>query len=92
MKIFWKNSSAEKKSKTYKKDSKTVQKKLYKMDGAFYSFVSMNISGQEKATGILNITSGFEGLDDELHLTIDGGNINIYAQNDGILHTFAGLG
>ena len=92
----------------YKKEGAVVQKKLRKIDGAFYSFVSMNISGQEKATGILNITSGFEGLDDELHLTIDGGNINIYAQNDGInvnednvsvftmndgtLHIFAGLG
>jgi len=92
----------------YKKEGSVVQKKLRKMDGAFYSFVSMNISGQEKATGILNITSGFEGLDDELHLTINSGNINIYAQNDGInvnedkvsvftmndgtLHVFAGLG
>ena len=92
----------------YKKEGAVVQKKLRKIDGAFYSFVSMNISGQEKATGILNITSGFEGLDDELHLTIDSGNINIYAQNDGInvnednvsvftmndgtLHIFAGLG
>lgn len=92
----------------YKKEGSDVQKKLRKLDGAFYSFVSMNISGQEKATGILNITSGFEGLDDELHLTINSGNINIYAQNDGInvnednvsvftmnggtLHIFAGLG
>lgn len=92
----------------YKKEGSDVQKKLRKLDGTFYSFVSMNISGQEKATGILNITSGFEGLDDELHLTINSGNINIYAQNDGInvnedkvsvftmnggtLHIFAGLG
>ena len=92
----------------YKKEGSSVQKKLRKIDGAFYSFVSMNISGQEKGTGILNITSGFEGLDDELHLTINSGNINIYAQNDGInvnednvsvftmndgtLHIFAGLG
>jgi len=92
----------------YKKEGSEVQKKLRKLDGAFYSFVSMNISGQEKATGILNITSGFEGLDDELHLTINSGNISIYAQNDGInvnednvsvftmnggtLHIFAGLG
>ena len=92
----------------YKKEGSTVQKKLRKIDGTFYSFVSMNISGQEKATGILNITSGFEGLNDELHLTINSGNINIYAQNDGInvneddvsvftmnggtLHIFAGLG
>lgn len=92
----------------YKKDDSVVQKKLRKIDGAFYSYVSMNINGQEKSTGTLNITSGFEGLDDELHLTIDSGNINIYAQNDGInvnednvsvftmnggtLHIFAGLG
>ena len=68
----------------YKKEGSDVQKKLRKLDGAFYSLVSMNISGQEKATGILNITSGFEGLDDELHLTINSGNINIYSQNDGI--------
>ncbi|MCQ2550191.1 MAG: carbohydrate-binding domain-containing protein [Lachnospiraceae bacterium] len=92
----------------YKKEGSTVQKKLRKIDGAFYSFVSMNLNGQEKETGILNITSGFEGLDDELHLTIHSGNINIYAQNDGInvnedgvsvftmnggtVHIFAGLG
>ena len=92
----------------YKKEDSVVQKKLRKIDGAFYSFVSMNIDGQEKETGILNITSGFEGLDDELHLTINGGNTNIYSQNDGInvnednvsvftmnggiLHIFAGLG
>ena len=92
----------------YKKEGSSVQKKLRKIDGTFYSFVSMNISGQEMATGILNITSGFEGLNDELHLTINSGNINIYAQNDGInvnednvsvftmnggtLHVFAGLG
>lgn len=92
----------------YKKEGSVVQKKLRKIDGAFYSFVSMNISGQENATGILNITSGYEGLDDELHLTINSGYINIYSQNDGInvnednvsvftmnggtLHIFAGLG
>lgn len=92
----------------YKKEGSEVQKKLRKIDGAFYSFVSMNINSQEKETGILNITSGFEGLDDELHLTVNGGNINIYAQNDGVnvnednvsvftmnggtLHIFAGLG
>lgn len=65
----------------YKSDETTVQKKLYKTDGAFYSYVSMLIEGR---TGILNITSGFEGLDTELHLTINGGYINIVSQNDGI--------
>lgn len=93
----------------YKKEGSTKQKKLYKIDGAFYSYVSMNINSQEKDTGILNITSTtFEGLDTELHLTINGGNITIYSQDDGInvneddvsvftmnngtLHIFAGLG
>lgn len=93
----------------YKKNSDSVQKKAHKIDGAFYSFVSMNINGEEKNSGILNIRSTtFEGLDDELHLTINGGNINIYSQDDGInvnedkvsvfamnggtLHIFSGLG
>lgn len=93
----------------YKKEGSTKQKKLYKYDGAFYSCVSMNISGEKNDTGILNITSTtFEGLDTELHLTINGGNISIYSQDDGInvneddvsvftmnggtLHIFAGLG
>ena len=59
-----------------------TQKKQYKYDGAFYSCVSMNIYGD---TGILNITSTtYEGLDTELHLTINGGYIYIYSQDDGV--------
>ena len=66
----------------YKNDSSKVQKKLYKTDGAFYSYVSMEIDG---STGIMNITgSTFEGLDSELHLTINGGYVNIVSQDDGI--------
>ena len=62
-----------------------VQKKARKTDGAFYSYVSMNINGDEANNGILNITSTtFEGLDSELHLTINGGVININTQDDGI--------
>ena len=61
-----------------------VQKKMRKTDGAFYSYVSMNIDGGEKGTGVLNITGGYEGLDTELHLTINGGNINIFSQDDGM--------
>lgn len=93
----------------YKKDSTSVQKKAHKMDGAFYSFVSMVIEGDASGSGVLNITSTtYEGLNSELHLTINGGNINIYSQDDGInvnedkvsvftmnggtLHIFAGLG
>ena len=55
-------------------------KKLHKYDGAFYSKMSMNISGE----GTLNITADNEGLDTELHLTINGGVININSQDDGI--------
>ena len=81
------------------------EKKLHKYDGAFYSRCSMNIDG---GTGVLNITADNEGLDSEVHLTINGGNINITADNDGIntnedgvsvtainggtLHIAAGLG
>lgn len=59
-------------------------KKLHKYDGAFYSKMSMNIDGGKEGTGILNITAENEGLDSELHLTVNGGNINITSGNDGI--------
>lgn len=61
-----------------------VQKKQRKIDGALYSFVSMRITGEEWGDGVLNIKGGFEGLDSELHLTINGGKINIFSQDDGI--------
>lgn len=59
-------------------------KKLHKYDGAFYSKMSMNVNAIYEGTGILNITADNEGLDSELHLTINGGIINIKAGNDGI--------
>lgn len=72
----------------YKNDESTdeikVQKKIRKVDAPFYSYVSMNIHGEEKGNGVLNIASSFEGLDSELHLTINGGIININSQDDGI--------
>ena len=72
----------------YKDENSTAQypaqKKQYKTDGAFYSYMSMNISGEAENTGVLNIHSGYEGLDTELHLTLNGGNVNIYSQDDGI--------
>lgn len=68
----------------YKDDTSTetvkVQKKMRKIDAAFYSYVSMNILGE----GTLNVTSGFEGLDSELHLSINGGSITINSEDDGI--------
>ena len=69
----------------YKDNSNSEQKKRYKYDGSFYSTVSMLIESETKGTGILNITSTtYEGLDTELHLTINSGYINIYTQDDGI--------
>ena len=59
-------------------------KKLHKYDGAFYSKQSMNINGDTEGTGKLMITAENEGLDSELHLTINGGNITIESGNDGI--------
>lgn len=56
------------------------EKKLWKQDGAIYSYMSMNVFGN----GTLNLTAENEGMDTELHLTINSGNINIYSQNDGI--------
>lgn len=59
-------------------------KKLHKYDGAFYSKMTMNINGDENGTGTLSILAENEGLDSELHLTINGGKINITSGNDGI--------
>lgn len=69
----------------YKKEGSTVQKKLAKTDGAFYSYMSMVIDGEDNDAGILNINApDYEGLDSELHLTIDGGYIHIVSADDGI--------
>lgn len=59
-------------------------KKLHKYDGAFYSKMSMNINGGEENSGVLTINAENEGLDSELHLTINSGIININSGNDGI--------
>ena len=59
-------------------------KKLHKYDAAFYSKMTMNVNGDEKGTGVLNIYAENEGLDSELHLTLNGGNVNITSGNDGI--------
>ena len=59
-------------------------KKLHKYDGAFYSKMSMNINGGEQDSGVLNINAENEGVGSELHLTINGGQINIVSGNDGI--------
>jgi hypothetical protein len=58
--------------------------KLHKYDAAFYSKRSMNLFGGKENTGILNIKAENEGLDSEMHLTINGGDIRIASGNDGI--------
>lgn len=72
----------------YKDDDSTgeikVQKKMRKLDAAFYSYVTMNIDGEEKGDGTLEVTSSFEGLDSELHLSVNGGKITINSQDDGM--------
>ena len=83
---------------------KEGEKKLWKQDGAVYSYMSMNVFGP----GALDLTAENEGLDTELHLTINGGEIAIRSGNDGIntnedgvsvttinggdIHIIAGLG
>ncbi len=83
---------------------KEGEKKLWKQDGAIYSYMSLNVFGP----GTLDLTAENEGLDTELHLTINGGDITIRSGNDGIntnedgvsvttinagsLHIIAGLG
>jgi len=56
------------------------EKKLWKQDGAIYSYMSMNVWG----SGSLALTADNEGLDTELHLTVNGGDITIRSGNDGI--------
>ena len=50
----------------------------------FYNVYECGSSGETAGDGVLNITGDTEGLDTELHLTINGGVINIDAANDGI--------
>ena len=57
-----------------------TDKKLHKYDAAFYSKMSMNVDGEGK----LSITADNEGLDSELHLTVNSGDITIRSGNDGI--------
>lgn len=72
----------------YKDETSTeavkLQKKMRKTDGALYSYVSMNIDGEEKDTGNLTVSSGFEGIDSELHMSVNGGNITVNSVDDGI--------
>ena len=58
----------------------SYQKKRWKIDGALNSMQSLEIHG----TGTLNVNGSYEGLDSEMHLIINNGNINVTASDDGI--------
>ena len=79
---------ADKKSSATKVDGSDIsdQKKLYKMDGALYSAMSMVIGAEEnRGGGRLNITSTtYEGIESEMHLLVDSGIIKVTAEDDGI--------
>ena len=62
------------------------QAKMYKMDGAFYSFVSLAIGAESNnGGGRLNITSTtYEGLCSEMHMLIDSGTVTVTAEDDGV--------
>ena len=58
----------------------SYQKKRWKIDGALNSMQSLEIHG----AGSLNVNGTYEGLDSEMHLIINSGNINVTASDDGI--------
>ena len=55
-------------------------KRLHKYDGAVHSRRSLNITG----TGALEVAAENEGICSEMHMTIQGGDIQIKSGNDGI--------
>lgn len=61
-----------------------LQKKMRKTDGALYSYMTMNLNGEANQTGKLTVDSGYEGIDSELHLSVNGGNIIVNSQDDGM--------
>ncbi len=55
--------------------------KLHKYDAAIESLVSLNINGND---GVLNLTADNEGIETKLHMTINGGVINIRSGDDAL--------
>lgn len=64
-------------AKIYKEGT---QEKLHKYDAAIESLVSFNVSGD----GVLNLTADNEGLESSLHMTINGGTLNITSGDDAL--------
>ena len=62
-----------------------AQEKMYKLDAAFHSRMTMMIGLEDGASsGTLNIISNYEGLDSEMHMLIDSGTVNVTADDDGV--------
>ena len=53
-------------------------------DGAIHSDVSILITGESKGDGVLNVIATSEGIETDKHLFLNGGIVNIAAQDDGI--------
>ena len=53
-------------------------------DGAIHSVVTLLITGETSNDGVLNVIGTKEGIEVEKHLFINGGILNIAAQDDGI--------
>lgn len=62
----------------------STQKKMRKLDGALYSYVSINVNGGTVGNGKLQINSNFEGFNSELHIAVNSGNVIIHSKDDGI--------
>lgn len=59
--------------------------KLHKYDGAVFSKMSVNVSGDNgDDSGVWNIVGDKEGLETALHLTLNGGTVNVTSRDDGV--------
>lgn len=53
-------------------------------DGAIHSAVTVLFTGETKGNGVLNVIGTSEGIEVERHLCVNGGVLNVAAQDDGI--------
>ena len=58
-----------------------TEDKLHKYDAAIESLVSMNINSEN---GFLNLVSDNEGIETKMHMTINGGTLNIKSADDAL--------
>lgn len=57
---------------------------LWQQPGAVSSDMSMNLGGEDVGSGTLRVTADYDGIFAKGHLTVNGGNLNIFAGNNGI--------